>query len=231
MWDYLTMQLPKSFTTVTTFSKILAIVLFVSFPFIGFYLGTKYQAALNDTKDTVNNESLQKTTLVSPTVVQKESGVNPNPVLVKELAVTAQWQDNNIYYSLDKIYLTPEIADVGDYRNNFNNITWIVAHLNIRDRRTAGDRRIVPLVNYLRIRNLKQDLSPIENNLYMSPQENASVFVVFPVSNKWIKPTLIVGLLKQPKTIMLNFDSNQAKSLNGVFLLKQGFLDSYPTQQ
>ncbi len=205
--------------------------LFVGLPFFGFYFGTKYQEALDNTGCPVNDDSSQKTTTVSPTIVQKESGINPNPVLIKELVVTAQWQDNSVSYSLDKIYLTPEIADMGDYRNNFNNITWVVAHLNIRDRRTTGDRRVIPVTNYLRIRNLKQDLSPIDNELYMRPQENASVFVIFPVSNEWVKPTLLVGLLKQPKTILLDFDSNKVKSLNGVFLLKQGFIESYPVQQ
>lgn len=205
--------------------------LFVGLPFFGFYFGTKYQAALDNTGYFVNDDSLQKTTTASPTVVKKESGIKPNPVLIKELAATAQWQDNSVSYSLDKIYLTPEIADIGDYRNNFKNITWVVAHLNLRDRRTTGDRRIIPVTSYLRVRNLKQDLSPIDNKLYLSPQENASVFVTFPVSNGWVKPTLLVGLLKQPKTILLDFDSNKVKSLNGVFLLKQGFLESYPVQQ
>ncbi|MFH1407962.1 MAG: hypothetical protein ABIG91_02900, partial [Patescibacteria group bacterium] len=41
------MELPKSLTTVTTLSRILAGVLFVSLPFIGFYLGMKYQASLS----------------------------------------------------------------------------------------------------------------------------------------------------------------------------------------
>lgn len=37
------MPLPKFFTTVTTFSKVLALVLFVLFPVFGFYLGMQYQ--------------------------------------------------------------------------------------------------------------------------------------------------------------------------------------------
>ena len=36
-------KLPKFLTTVTPFSKFLALTLFVTFPFIGFYLGIKYQ--------------------------------------------------------------------------------------------------------------------------------------------------------------------------------------------
>ena len=41
------MTLPKSFTTVTTFSKILALVMFVTLPIVGFYLGIKYQNTLS----------------------------------------------------------------------------------------------------------------------------------------------------------------------------------------
>lgn len=37
----------NSFNTVTTFSKILAFIMFVSFPFIGFYLGMKFQKGLD----------------------------------------------------------------------------------------------------------------------------------------------------------------------------------------
>jgi hypothetical protein len=39
-------KLPKSLTTVTTFSKILAMILFVVLPFLGFYLGIKYQEGI-----------------------------------------------------------------------------------------------------------------------------------------------------------------------------------------
>ena len=40
------MPLPKSFTTVTTFSKLLAMFLFILFPFVGFYAGMEYQEKL-----------------------------------------------------------------------------------------------------------------------------------------------------------------------------------------
>jgi eight-cysteine-cluster-containing protein len=44
--------LPKSLTTVTTFSKILALFLFISLPFLGFYLGFKYNSLLNQASQT-----------------------------------------------------------------------------------------------------------------------------------------------------------------------------------
>lgn len=38
--------LPKQLTAVTLFSKIVAFILFVAFPFIGFVLGVRYQTLL-----------------------------------------------------------------------------------------------------------------------------------------------------------------------------------------
>lgn len=37
------MKLPSSFTTVTSLSKILAAILFITLPIVGFYLGMQYQ--------------------------------------------------------------------------------------------------------------------------------------------------------------------------------------------
>ena len=44
-------RLPKSLTTITTFSKALAMFLFILFPFVGFYLGFQYSASLNQTEN------------------------------------------------------------------------------------------------------------------------------------------------------------------------------------
>jgi|SRR5579872_653347 len=51
------MKLPKSMTTVTTFSKTLALILFVVLPFLGFYLGTLYQKNVDTIS--VNQQKLQ----------------------------------------------------------------------------------------------------------------------------------------------------------------------------
>ena len=41
------MKLPKSVTTVTPFSKTLALLMFILFPLAGFYIGMQYQKALD----------------------------------------------------------------------------------------------------------------------------------------------------------------------------------------
>lgn len=40
-------KLPKSLTRVTTVSKIIALILFITLPFIGFWLGMIYQAGID----------------------------------------------------------------------------------------------------------------------------------------------------------------------------------------
>lgn len=47
------MRLPKEFTTITTMTKILALVLFVTFPLFGFLLGMNYQAMVSGGKDQI----------------------------------------------------------------------------------------------------------------------------------------------------------------------------------
>lgn len=44
------MPLPKSTTTVTTLSKLLAAILFIALPFIGFWVGMEYQKLLTSTE-------------------------------------------------------------------------------------------------------------------------------------------------------------------------------------
>lgn len=90
------MKLPESWTTVTLLSKILAIVLFVSLPFIGFYFGYQYHKNLNYsetllqvTKPTktqqidLTNFPTPTTTLdtkTNPTVQPKQNGAELNDI-------------------------------------------------------------------------------------------------------------------------------------------------------
>lgn len=48
------MKLSKKYTTVTTLSKTLALILFIALPFIGFYLGMQYQKGLDVAIQTVD---------------------------------------------------------------------------------------------------------------------------------------------------------------------------------
>lgn len=52
------MPLPKSLTTITPFSKLLAMALFIAFPLVGFFLGTLYQEKVELLKKRMQEESL-----------------------------------------------------------------------------------------------------------------------------------------------------------------------------
>lgn len=64
-------KLPSWLTTVTTFSKILAMILFISLPFLGFYLGMQYQQ-----KITVIPIVSEVQKLPTPSPTQNLSGCN-----------------------------------------------------------------------------------------------------------------------------------------------------------
>ncbi len=68
-------KLPKSLTTVTTFSKTLAMVLFIVLPFLGFYLGFQYSYLLNQTSQPPS-AAIQKF-IVNPTPSDKTSKPSP----------------------------------------------------------------------------------------------------------------------------------------------------------
>lgn len=92
------MQLPKELTTVTPFSKYLAMVLFVLFPFIGFYLGMNYQQAISSNS------------LFSHTVVI------PSPTISSNLYIEKAYQkDNDLWVSysngIKKKIFTAEFQD------------------------------------------------------------------------------------------------------------------------
>jgi putative hemolysin len=56
------MKLPKWATTVTTFSKTLALIIFITFPILGFWLGMEYQYLKNIKEE-------DKTSLANPASV------------------------------------------------------------------------------------------------------------------------------------------------------------------
>jgi hypothetical protein len=91
--------LPKSFTTVTTLSKILALMMFISLPFLGFYLGMKYQIAITPTSNcpTASVNKLTQEEAINRVRQQKEvkdwlllfTGLNQTNPTTKGRAVTA----------------------------------------------------------------------------------------------------------------------------------------------
>jgi hypothetical protein len=62
-----TNKLPQWLTTVTPFSKALAMILFIALPFLGFYLGTKYSSLLNQSSQSQQTVVQKSKTITDPT--------------------------------------------------------------------------------------------------------------------------------------------------------------------
>jgi hypothetical protein len=210
---------------VTPLSKYLTMALFILLPFAGFWLGMRYQ---NNTESIGDSNkptySLSTTDMVS-------RGIHPDPVDIKVIKdITSQWQDEGVAYAVEEVYLAPDIADLGPSRNNLNmkDKSFLIVKINVRDRRKSGDRRQVTTNDHLRIRIDQQDATPVVGDyLYLSPQENGTAYVTFSVERNTSQFNLLVGTLSTPRVIELDFDSNDAETKEGVFILKKGYFSEY----
>jgi len=77
-----TRKLPKYLTTVTPFSKALALIIFVTFPLLGFYLGIKYQKLL--TIPPVSSVNTNNTTTISNNILLSDLKKLNSEVLVSD---------------------------------------------------------------------------------------------------------------------------------------------------
>ncbi len=66
-------KLPKELTTITPFSRLIAVVLFILLPITGFYLGTQYQESID----------LAKKQTYDPTIISRKP--TPTPLLLKQI--------------------------------------------------------------------------------------------------------------------------------------------------
>lgn len=107
------MKLPKTLATVTPFSKILAIALFILLPIVGFYLGVQYQLA----KSGVNIQDSSINT----------SSVNPSEIKNLEERIDLLNVDLNkiINYSKQQKDTSIIIKSLDKYKNNFNDFSLI----------------------------------------------------------------------------------------------------------
>ncbi|MEK7186617.1 MAG: hypothetical protein AAB675_04650 [Patescibacteria group bacterium] len=103
------MALPKSLTTVTTFSKILALFLFILLPFAGFYAGYKYRAGTYVPTPIVQN---------NPVPIP-----NPYPTSTNQTIDTSTWKtyENNFFSILYPSSWIPDTKPSQKYNLAFTN--------------------------------------------------------------------------------------------------------------
>ncbi len=100
------MNLPKELTTVTSFSKILAAVLFITFPFAGFYLGFLYEHQF--TQYLEDRTTLNKYTLKP----------SPNPIVIPTVdpSITANWKTYKVNSLNLEFKLPPKLTQFGELK-------------------------------------------------------------------------------------------------------------------
>lgn len=89
------MKLPKTLTRVTTFSKIIALMLFVLLPFGGFYVGLRYQQAVdfaNQENAVVTPIQNEKVTTITLNDRDTTVYVHVGDVVILSLGATNKWQ-------------------------------------------------------------------------------------------------------------------------------------------
>ena len=69
------MKTSKAFTTVTPLSKLIAFILFIGLPFLGFYLGIEFQKGITPAYPPLYYDS---SVLAKPSVVSPSRVFNPN---------------------------------------------------------------------------------------------------------------------------------------------------------
>ncbi len=160
-------------------------------------------------------------------------GIHPDPVEIQVLEdVTALWQDDEVAYSLEKMYFTPDIANLGNFRNNERILdkSFLIAEISVRDRRTDGERRKIIVHDYLRLREGKSDEAPLSSdNPALYPQETGMAYVTFPVDPNSSQFKLLIGILSRPRVIDLDFDKDSVLKKEGVFILGKGYFPEYPS--
>jgi hypothetical protein len=99
---------PNPFTTVTTLSKTLALLIFIALPFIGFWLGTKYQEQKDTITFTHEFERHSETKTISKTVPETTS----TPAYLEAKEIPSDWKTyENKKYSYSLKY--PAYVDLG----------------------------------------------------------------------------------------------------------------------
>lgn len=75
-------KLPEWATTVTPFSKLLALILFITLPFLCFFLGMDYQKKLDKLRPTTTIYITQPQTAVSPQVTPLPSQIENHQFII-----------------------------------------------------------------------------------------------------------------------------------------------------
>lgn len=188
------MTLPKWATTVTPFSKTLALIIFITFPIVGFVLGTQYQGVIDKSNSRYLQVNQPKRTMIKPSVPIPSKQPNtltptivPSSTSSASVTTPSDWKTyNNIKYN---------------YQLRYPN-TWLVQSL------TAGDLSQTSAANFRRT----NDETPSESGFLFSIVSNSNNYSL----TDWIKQNPNNGILLPPGDKNISTIVGSIISINGL---------------
>ena len=214
--------------TVTTFSKILAMILFISLPFLGFYLGMQYQKQV--VVSTPIASEVQKNTNLLSIPAKITEKINYLPLN----AICDNGPIKGLTITLNKAYLLSSFADLPGYKlqeiqqSGIETNGLLVLEANVRNLQTSGSTQGIYGSDILRLRRGLKDYSPIIYGATMvAPQENNVIYTYFPVSKDETNfKIMYCNFADHPSVINLDFNSNNTETLTGNYSINKGFTPS-----
>jgi len=174
------MQLPKSFTTVTPFSKLLALALFLLLPVLGFYLGMEYQRTVSiqqDMSSDIHKKVYVPNLLTSPTIKLINSNKSPTLVVATNSTPTptdeirekvilpdgrvSYLKGNNIYIAESNLSNPINVTNISDnYKYYISEYEWSPDFKNLI---FSYDHKLWIIIPQANKKDLIMDGSPIGN--------------------------------------------------------------------
>ena len=184
------MKFPKELTTVTPLSKLLAAILFISLPFIGFVLGIRYQETMDLTKRQQETGSLAIPRAPTPT---------PIAIPTIDPSITANWKtytDQKYNYSIKYPHdwqLSFAVPNVGEFSSPDRRLSMdgillqgIDIVLIIKD--ASGNEQLAPFNSEgkpLDVTVVKKETVSVDNNpalryeiIYTDSKQSGSIVMV-----------------------------------------------------
>ena len=160
----------------------------------------------------------------------EEKGINPEAVEIKKLSITGSWEVSTFSYNLAAVYLTGDISDLGELREDpdFQEMSFLMLEIDVVDTRTRGEEMNVPINDNLQLVDGNISTDPFtEEYLKLAYGASGKVYVGFAVEPESMQFELRSGYSSNPNISQLDFESQSTQNIKGVFMLTKGFAEKY----
>ena len=177
----------------------------------------KSNAVTSNNTVTDNSNSI----ITSKTTMYQVDGFT-NASWLQSKSLDPNYSDSLISSTANSAILVPNVSDMGNFRDNYQNKYWVAVEIKSTDYRTNGSKRAIIERDNIRLVENGNKISPVvvQENL-IAPLESKTTYAFFPVDKTSTSFELWTGDMANPTINKLNF-TNGTK-LNGYFLIDRGY--------